>query len=83
MIRSNGGEPAVDSTDDRRSCGIVTRRAIGRGTRMMRGSLWIVPDLWKTHRTRFPQGRWTRRRVHTLHRRTHVLIDGWKKKAVR
>jgi hypothetical protein len=23
-------------------------------------SLWIVPDLWKTHRTRFPQGPWTR-----------------------
>ena len=23
-------------------------------------SLWIAPDLWKTHRTRFPQGPWTR-----------------------
>jgi hypothetical protein len=24
-------------------------------------SLWIAPDLWKTLRTRFPQGLWTRR----------------------
>jgi len=23
-------------------------------------SLWIAPDLWKTPRTRFPQGLWTR-----------------------
>ena len=22
---------------------------------------WIAPDLWKTHRTRFPQGPWTHR----------------------
>jgi hypothetical protein len=26
---------------------------------LRRGSLWIAPDLWKTHRARFPQGRWT------------------------
>ena len=23
-------------------------------------NLWIVPELWKTHGTRFPQARWTR-----------------------
>lgn len=32
--------------------------------------LWIVPDLWNTHRPRFPQGPWTRteRAPTTLHR---------------
>ena len=30
-----------------------------RGASLRRGSLWIVPDLWKTPRTRFPRGRWT------------------------
>lgn len=31
-----------------------------------RGRLWTVPDLWKTHRTRFPQllGRRTERAAH-------------------
>jgi hypothetical protein len=37
-----------------------------------RGSLWVAPDLWKTHTTRFPQGRWTHRtRPHARTRRTH------------
>jgi hypothetical protein len=43
-------------------------------TSMTRGSLWIAPDLWKTHNTRFPQGRWKTAQnavFHTLHRRTH------------
>jgi len=31
--------------------------------------LWIVPDLWKTFRSRFPRGPWKTLRVfHTLHR---------------
>jgi hypothetical protein len=31
-----------------------------------RGSMWTVPELWKTHRTRFPQllGRRTERAAH-------------------
>ena len=44
-----------------------------RGASLMRGSLWIAPDLWKTHRTRFPQGRWKTAQdavSHTLHRHT-------------
>jgi hypothetical protein len=30
--------------------------AVGLDTK----SLWIVPELWKTQETRFPQARWTR-----------------------
>ena len=35
-------------------------------SRWSRGSLWTVPELWKTHRTRFPQllGRRTERAAH-------------------
>jgi hypothetical protein len=35
--------------------------ADNRRASLLRGSLWSAPDLWKTHRTRFPQGRWTHR----------------------
>jgi len=49
----------VDSLDDRRSWGILNSRANAARASLRRSSLWIVPDLWKTHRTRFPQGRWT------------------------
>jgi len=51
----------VDSLDDRRSWGILNSRANAARASLRRSSLWIVPDLWKTHRTRFPQGRWTHR----------------------
>jgi hypothetical protein len=47
-----------------------------RGRRSAK-SLWIVPDLWKTHRTRFPQGRWktaTRAVFHTLYTAYCFLI---------
>ena len=27
------------------------------------GGLWILPDLWKTPRARFPQGPWTARQT--------------------
>jgi hypothetical protein len=54
-----------------------------RGSSMIRGSLWIVPALWKTHSTRFPQGPWTHRA--RPQRSTGVLIvfDQEKTKAVR
>jgi len=29
--------------------------------------LWIVPDLWKTRRARFPQGPWTAHRTRRPH----------------
>jgi hypothetical protein len=51
----------VDPSSDRRSCGLQNGRAEEAGASLMRSSLWIAPDLWKTHRTRFPQGRWTQR----------------------
>jgi hypothetical protein len=51
----------VDAACDRRSSGILNRRAQDASALLTRGSLWIVPDLWKTPRTRFPQGRWTHR----------------------
>ena len=50
MIR---GIVPVVPIDDRQTWGIL------RGRRSAK-SLWIVPGLWKTPRTRFPQARWTR-----------------------
>jgi len=40
--------PRVAESDDRRSRALVHRRAGKRDTSVTRGSLWIVPDLWKT-----------------------------------
>jgi hypothetical protein len=63
------GMLTVDRVGDRRAWGILNSRAGARG-------LWIVPDLWNTHRTRLPQGRWKTAQhavSHTLHRRTHSL----------
>ncbi len=39
---------------------------VARGSCWRRGSLWTVPELWKTHRTRFPQllGRRRERAAH-------------------
>ena len=65
----------VVSIVDRRMWGIL------RGRRSAK-SLWIVPDLWKTQRTRFPQGRWkTAKRAvfHTLHKAYGFLIPKKKK----
>jgi hypothetical protein len=43
-------------------------------------SLWIVPDLWKTHRTRFPQGPWTRtERAPTRSTGINVFVQDKKK----
>jgi hypothetical protein len=70
------GMPRVNASDDRRTSAILNRRARDASASLMRGSLWIVPDLWKTPRTRFPQGRWKTAQTavfHTLHRRTHLL----------
>jgi hypothetical protein len=79
-----GDRPAmrqVDLSDDRPSCGLLHRRAGTPRASLMRGSLWIAPDLWKTQRTRFPQGRWKTAQTavfHTLHRRT--TFRGMKKR---
>jgi hypothetical protein len=35
-----------------------------------RRGLWIVPDLWKTHTLRFPQGPWTAQRPRRPQRST-------------
>ena len=48
-----GGIVPVVPIADRQPWGIL------RGRRSAK-SLWIVPELWKTHRTRFPHARWTR-----------------------
>ena len=72
----------VDTAINRPSSGILggrgksTRRPMVPGTSIVRRSLWIVPDLWKTQRTRFPRGRWTRRtRPHAPQGHTHRLVS--------
>ena len=46
------------------------------GGRLDTKSLWIAPDLWKTPRTRFPQGLWTRReRAPTRSTGVHIWDD--------
>jgi len=37
------------------------------GSAIDRGGLWTVPELWKTHRPRFPQARWTAQRTRRPH----------------
>lgn len=72
----------VDSANDRRAWGHSARSSCGRahaewlqGPSIARGSLWIVPDLWKTHRTRFPQVVGRAERVHTLHKAYSMNMD--------
>jgi hypothetical protein len=43
-------------------------------------SLWIAPDLWKTHRTRFPQGPWTAHRTRRPHAPQASLFSFSKRK---
>jgi hypothetical protein len=72
------GRLHIDSSSDRRSCGFLDAELRTRGVSLVRGSLWIVPDLWKTPRTRFPQGRWKTAQhavFHTLHRRTRLFNE--------
>jgi len=41
-----------------------------------RKSLWTVPELWKTHNTRFPQARWTAHRTRRPQRSTGRCVYG-------